>query len=445
MLFSVIIPTLNEESAIHSCLTRTKRLGPDVEIIVADGGSTDSTVKIARQLGVRVCKSPRGRGIQCNAGADIATGDVLVFLHVDTRLPDAAFQNLRQIFSSPRVQCGTFRISFDLNHWFLRFLSFMSQFDLGVFRFGDQCLVVRKSFFQSVGGFPDWRLFEDIEFVRRARRKSRIRRFPMTVATSARRFQQNGVIRQHAKNTWYTVRYLLGTSPEELAARYECENRNLRRAFVIMMARYPEPGKVKTRLAVTLGDRSATDFYRTCAAHVVSETAELPGAVRREVWYTGGTEEQVVDWIGAGPHFVAQPDGDLGTRLSFALDRSFLGGSDKSIVIATDVPDLSAKVIVRAFRALQSADVVIGPTFDGGYYLIGMKQPHPGLFQGISWSTDVVCQQTLAAARRLGITVRCLPVLSDIDTRDDLIAWLSRSRYRSPVNRFARALDLKDA
>ena len=237
MTFSVIIPTLDEEAIIHGCIAAIRRLEPDAETVVADGGSTDDTIRIARELGVRVCRSKPGRGTQCNAGAEMATGGVLVFLHADTRLPDGAFQKLREIFSDERVQCGTFRVSFDVDHWFLRLLSFLSLLDPGFFRFGDQCLVIRKSLFESVGGFPDWRLFEDMELVRRARRRTRIRRFPLTVTTSARRFLQNGVIRQQARNTWYTARYLLGACPEKLAAEYERGNRYLRDAALSILLR----------------------------------------------------------------------------------------------------------------------------------------------------------------------------------------------------------------
>jgi glycosyltransferase involved in cell wall biosynthesis len=163
MDFSVIIPTLNEEAIIQGCISSIRSLNPDTEIIIADGGSTDDTVSIARSIGARLCQSEPGRGIG-------------------------------EIFTDDRVKCGTFRLSFDSGHWLLRLISFLSLFDFGFFRYGDQCLVIRKSFFESIGGFSASKLFEDIELVRRARKRTRIRRFPMTVTTSARRFLENGII-----------------------------------------------------------------------------------------------------------------------------------------------------------------------------------------------------------------------------------------------------------
>jgi rSAM/selenodomain-associated transferase 1 len=235
----------------------------------------------------------------------------------------------------------------------------------------------------------------------------------------------------------------MASFPEKLAAEYEREDRYLRNASLVAYLRYPRPGSVKTRLGATLGDPTATDFYRKCATHLSQEVRKLPKAVDRQIWYVGGTEKEMVDWLGRGLCYLPQPEGSLGTRLTFALNNSFQKGAHKVIALASDVPDLIAELIVKAFRELDRKDMVIGPTFDGGYYLIGLKQPRPELFQGISWSTNMVYQQTLAAAERLGISYHSLTTLNDIDTREDLLAWRAHSSYQSPVDRFARSLDLE--
>ena len=445
MNFSVIIPVLNEAALIQRCVAGVRALDPDVEIIVSDGGSTDDTVRIARQLGAYVCLAKPGRGIQCNAGASAATGEVLVFLHADTRLPTGTFGKLREIFSDDRVQCGTFRVSFDHKHWFLSLMSFLSLLDPGFFRFGDQCLVIRKSYFMSLGGFREWKLFEDIELVRRARRSTRVRRFPMAVTTSSRRFLQNGVFRQTFKNARYITRYLLGTSPDRLWVEYEQQNRYLKGAFLLVFVRYPRAGLVKTRLGAVLGDHDAAQFYRQCATRLIEETEKLPGSVCRQVWYTSGTREEMESWLGKGVTCLAQPEGELGTRLAFAVDRSFQQGAKKVIVIASDVPELSVELIIRAVRALEKSKMVIAPTYDGGYYLVGLKQPCPDLFQDIGWSTSSVFQQTVDAANRLGMEFECLPKLRDIDTIDDLLAWRGHMGQHSLTGRFLRSLELEDS
>ena len=218
--FSVIIPVLNEEKRIEACIENIRRLSPQAEIIVVDGLSRDKTAEIARDSGVLLCSSDPGRGIQNNQGAKRAKGEILVFLHVDTKLPERGFDFLEEQFFNPNLQIGTFRMRFDNDHWFLNLCGFLTRLDSVFTRFGDQCIVVRRSFFDEVGGFPDWPLFEDVEFLRRARKRTRIESFPLNVTTSARRFEKNGIFRQQMFNGLLLTQYLMGTDAHKLADRY---------------------------------------------------------------------------------------------------------------------------------------------------------------------------------------------------------------------------------
>ena len=221
MKFSVIIPTLNEEESIRNTIRKVYDLKPDVEIIVADGRSEDNTVRIAREEHAIVIDSRRGRGPQCNAGAVNASGNILLFLHSDTILPQDAFQILEESFQDENVQIGTFKVTFEPKHWLLDIGAYFLRFDSVITRFGDQCIVVRKSFFHDMGGFPDWPLFEDVHILRVARKRTRIHFFPGTVITSSRRYIENGVVTQLLRNLWYMLLYLVGVDPRELARRYE--------------------------------------------------------------------------------------------------------------------------------------------------------------------------------------------------------------------------------
>ena len=216
----MIIPTLNEEGYIGRCIHNVLALDPDVEIIVADGGSRDNTLKIAYDLGVIVVNSWSGRGIQLNSGAERASGDVLLFLHVDTELPKDTFKQLDEFFQNRDAQIGTFKIVYKPQHWLLDLVSFFMRFDTILTKFGDQCIVVRCIFFDFIGGFPDWPLFEDVGIFQTARKRTRIHSLPCKVVTSSRRFIEKGVLLQLLKIAWYLVLYLTGTSPEELARRY---------------------------------------------------------------------------------------------------------------------------------------------------------------------------------------------------------------------------------
>ncbi|MDX1687462.1 MAG: TIGR04283 family arsenosugar biosynthesis glycosyltransferase [Candidatus Promineifilaceae bacterium] len=221
--FSVVIPTLNEATVIGEQVRRTLALEPGAEVIVADGGSDDATAALAAQAGAIVVEGRRGRGSQLNAGAAQATGDVLLFLHADTQLPANAFSLLRERFAAGDAQIGTFRLAFDQAHWLFAVYTFFSRFDSVFTTFGDQCIVVRRSFFLTLGGFPDWPLFEDVALLQKARRQTRVHSFPAAVVTSARRFEREGIVRQSLRNGWYVLRYLLGASPWDLAASYERE------------------------------------------------------------------------------------------------------------------------------------------------------------------------------------------------------------------------------
>jgi rSAM/selenodomain-associated transferase 2 len=221
--FSVIIPALNEEAGIGRCVAAVRALEPDVEVIVVDGGSGDRTVQAARQAGATVVRAARGRGPQCNAGARAAAGDVLLFLHADTFLPEGAFALLQDVFADG-VQVAKFQIRFDQYHWFLAACAKFSRFETIMTSFGDQGIVVRRSFFAALGGFPDWPIYEDVGFFQRARRRTRVRVLPAYVLSSARRFVEGGFYRQLFRNLTFMGRYLLGMRPQRIAELYEPTN-----------------------------------------------------------------------------------------------------------------------------------------------------------------------------------------------------------------------------
>ncbi len=218
--FSVIIPVLNEGALAAKPLPGLAVLR-DAEIIAVDGGSDDGTPEALRASGIRVLTGGRGRGRQCNLGASAARGDVLLFLHADTLLPANALTLLRKCFEEDRVRAGRFRLRFDDPHPVLKIYSWFTRFETPLTSFGDQCLAIRRDFFRELGGFPDWPLLEDVHFFRRLRGRVKIRVFPGEAVTSARRYRENGVIRQQWRNGLILFRYLLGTSPEDLARTYE--------------------------------------------------------------------------------------------------------------------------------------------------------------------------------------------------------------------------------
>lgn len=218
--FSVIIPTLNEELHIARRIDEVRNFCPDAEVIVADGGSLDRSQEIAREKGASLTVSPKGRGIQCNAGAKIAAGGILLFLHADTKLPSNAFAVLERSFQNEKTQIGTFRLKLDIGPHVLSFVLACNYPDCVFTRFGDQCITMRKSFFEKLEGFPELPYFEDVELLQKARKFTRICLFPATVVTSGRRFKEHGVARQFLFDAWLMIQYFFGISPKLLAKKY---------------------------------------------------------------------------------------------------------------------------------------------------------------------------------------------------------------------------------
>jgi rSAM/selenodomain-associated transferase 1 len=212
---------------------------------------------------------------------------------------------------------------------------------------------------------------------------------------------------------------------------------------LLLFARFPRPGAVKTRLAETIGHEAAKEFYRLCAEHVFDQSAILSCSVDRFVFYSDANErDEMETWV--GPHFrlEAQTGADLGERMGNAFRSVFSRGVRKAVLVGTDVPDLSASIIDDAIRSLDSYDVVIGPCHDGGYYLVGMKELHHEIFVDIPWSTDAVLERTQERINSLGLTLNLLPTLADIDTAEDLRSWIEANvtQKGNPVRASARCL-----
>src|SRR5215475_120428 len=162
---SVVIPVLNEEESIATTLTALAPLKPH-EVIIVDGESSDRTVEISNGLGATVLSSPRGRGLQMNHGARLATGDVLLFLHADTRLPNSAFDDILHALREPQCVGGRFDVKLDGAHWMLGVIGAMINLRSRLSRVatGDQAIFVRREIFGELGGFPNIPLMEDVAF-----------------------------------------------------------------------------------------------------------------------------------------------------------------------------------------------------------------------------------------------------------------------------------------
>ncbi len=218
-----MIPTLDEACTILPtlCALASIRAG-GCEIILADGGSADGTAEIAASTCDRVVSAPRGRAAQMNAGAALATGDILLFLHADTRLPRDAFAQVTAALTDEAPCWGRFDVRLDSRHPVLCVVAAMINLRsrLTGVATGDQAMFMTRAAFNAAGGFPVIPLMEDVAMSKRLRRMSAPACLREKVLTSARRWETRGILRTILLMWWLRLAYFLGAAPEELHRRY---------------------------------------------------------------------------------------------------------------------------------------------------------------------------------------------------------------------------------
>lgn len=210
MKISVVIPTLNEACQLPTTLDSIKKLKGDFEIIVADGGSSDETIRLAQEAGCNVVSAPRGRALQMNMGAASATGEILLFLHADTVLPDDSYSAMKGLLADANIAGGCFRLKFDHPHFLFKVSSFATRFHFPPIHYGDSAYFVRKEVFQSLSGFRAMPIMEDTDFWLRLNKCYKTKILKTAVVTSARRFLHYGLIKESALDFILVLLYNLG-------------------------------------------------------------------------------------------------------------------------------------------------------------------------------------------------------------------------------------------
>lgn len=198
-------------------------------------------------------------------------------------------------------------------------------------------------------------------------------------------------------------------------------NEALQKNVLIIFVKYPEPGKVKTRLAEELGDRKAAEIYSLMAETIIGNVFHS-GRYETAIFFDPpGKKDEIKKWIGKGSErYIPQEGKTLGDRMSNAFGRVFSDGARNAVIIGTDCVDITSETLEEAFGILGETDVVIGPAEDGGYYLLGLNNHEPTLFRDISWSTGLVLDQTVGRIQEAGLSFKLLRTLTDIDTAGDL-------------------------
>jgi rSAM/selenodomain-associated transferase 1 len=193
---------------------------------------------------------------------------------------------------------------------------------------------------------------------------------------------------------------------------------------LIVFVKWPQAGRVKTRLAADIGPALAAAVYRGLAEAEIAATRPR-GSEYERLFFFAPVEARaaIAAWL-PGETLLEQEGADLGARMSAAFDRAFARGAEQVAIVGTDVPWVGRDTVLRAFDRLGSADVVVGPCHDGGYYLLALSQPRPEVLAGIAWGTPAVLPTTLERAGSLGLRAALLEPLADVDTLADVRrAW----------------------
>lgn len=428
---AVVIPAYNEERAIGRVLAEVPAWVD--QVIVADNGSEDKTREVARRHGAQVVIEPtRGYGSACLAGiAHLDSPDIVVFLDGDYSdyphemglLVDPIVTGEADCVLGSRIlgsrEPGALTPQARFGNWLacalIRLLWQVEFTDLGPFRAIRYGALVRLDMRDPDYG---WTVEMQIKAVRAG---LRVREAPVSYRRRIGQSKVSGTV----KGVVGAGTKILGTILLAGARQIWSDRFRGTRERAIVFTRYPEPGRTKTRLISRLGAESAARLHRLMTERTLEELRPLKQSrsVDIEVLFDGGSESLMKVWLGSDLSYRQQSLGDLGKRMHSAFTVAFSEGAGRVVLVGTDIPDLSRQMVGRALTALSMVDLVLTPTTDGGYCLIGLRNPHGELFSGVHWSTHTVLIQTLDAARRLGLSTMLLERLHDVDRPEDLKYW----------------------
>ena len=204
---------------------------------------------------------------------------------------------------------------------------------------------------------------------------------------------------------------------------------NYKDSCIILFAKYPEKGKVKTRLSMKLRENIAVELYKNFILDLLATLKKVKAKIYI-FFYPEDSKDKFVKWLGRDYSYAPQKGDDLGERMKNAFIWGFKEGYNRIVIIGSDSPDLPSKLINEAFKSLEKNDVVIGPSFDGGYYLLGFKKEKflPSVFFGIKWSTNIVFNNTCEILKKENYKIHVLPKWRDVDTINDLKCLFKKSK-----------------
>jgi rSAM/selenodomain-associated transferase 2/rSAM/selenodomain-associated transferase 1 len=438
---SVIIPVSREEDRINATIDSLVKMecNHSVEIIVVDGDPSGSTIQCIKEPTVITMTAEKGRAIQMNKGAARAAGDILLFLHADTTLPEKGFDKIKAVIETGKYAAGAFNYDIDSRDLFLRFIYYTSYLRSKISRiaYGDQGIFIRKDYFEKIGGYPEIPIMEEVELMKKIKKnKDKIYILKDGVKTSTRRYEEEGIIYGWLRNHRMRVLYFLGVPPERLVKYYpDTRRKKQNKCGLVLFLKYPQKGTIKTRLAKSIGDTLTLQLYECFIRDMVDKLIALPYDLHIFV-APPGKVTAMNQWLDRDLPVHGQDGRDLGERMKQTFEKMFQMGYESCVLMGSDFPDLPGSVLIDAFEGLKTAGVVIAPAADGGYYLIGFRQLQfcESIFQNVTWSTDRVFQQTMDIFKQGKVRVKVLQKWWDVDDLDEVENFMERNMKSDSKN-----------
>lgn len=418
-MISVIIPVLNDAKGLRRTLLSLVADKEGHEVIVADGGSIDGGLELAQSFEwVKVLRGVPARAARLNEAVLAAQGDLLLFLPPGTTLERGWPRAAEEAAADPTFALGSFRLQMDAPGLPYRMVEAFAWVRSSLLRFprGNQGLFIKRAGVVDGRAFTDLPGGEDLDLVRRMRQSGKVVQAKASAVNVVERWDVGSPLRRVTQDLRALAGLFRGAQPQELARFGDGEGLAL-----AMFVKEPEPGLVKKRLIDLLGEERAARLYRRNVEEILHTARTAPVHARVYVFFTPPeAQSDMQRWLGEACMLIAQQGENDRERRAQAFDALFRLGVERIVLLGPHCPALQRGHVVRACNALQTHEAVLGPTDDGGCYLVGFTRKQRDLMVDLEWEPDRVFAELCAKLSSAGASFLCLETLKDLDTAADV-------------------------
>ena len=419
LMISIIIPVLNDVRGLRQTLASLVTEKEGHEVLVVDGGSIDGSTQLARETSwAKLVKADGGKGACLNAGTVAAKGDILMFLYPGTSLERGWSKAVEQAAAAEGFGLGCFKLHVDSSNPLYRLIDGAAWLRTKLFQLprAGQAMFVKRDNVEQGRAFLDLPAFEDLDLARRLKHQGKVVQLPLAAINTVHRWTWRGPVHKAFADAASFWKLLGGAQPSELA-RFGDEPHEA----LVMFVKNPVPGDVKPWLNDVVGEERAARIYRRSIEEILNTAQRAHVEAKTYVFYRPQNgREDMHRWLGDRAMLVAQKGRNNSDRRAHALDLLFERAVEKAVLLGNHCPAMTDRHITEAVYALERADVVVGPTDDGGCYLVGIHRKHRDLLVDLAWEPDGLYEELTDVLNRERIGYVTLDTLHDFDSVDDL-------------------------